>query len=110
MFLLLLEWESVIIYLDLNYMEEIKQALDKAKSYLIFKESKAGKNFISVLEEDVENLTNKVCVMFGDASHIQLISEISKLAEKRKILADFDKAGDDVEILTQELEDLETNQ
>ena len=82
---------------------EIQDALDEAKTWLILKQSKAGKIVINKLKEDIEHQIGKIAGSYGELTHIQLITEISKLEVRRNLLDNIIGSEEKVKILEEEL-------
>lgn len=83
--------------------KEIVDELDKAKSFLILKESEAGKYVIDDLKKAKNDLVGSLIGGYGNKSHIELISIIARLESVSNLLDKIMNSEEAVKILKEEL-------
>lgn len=83
--------------------DQIIEQLNRAKSFLMFRESDAGKLMIVDLEQDIDRAVDKLVARYRDASHIELTVTIANIESLKNLLQELNSAKEKVEILTNEL-------
>jgi hypothetical protein len=83
-------------------MKELVDELDKVKSFLILKESEAGKYIIDDLRKEKENIVETLINSYQELSHIQLINKIANLEAISTMLNNIVESEEKVKILKEE--------
>lgn len=83
--------------------EELINKLDKEKAVLIISESEGGKILIDSLKSDIETIISRLIREYETVSHITLISLISSLSAKKKLLDRLLIASSNVKTLKEEI-------
>lgn len=86
-------------------MEELKEKLDKQKSYLILKDSEAGKNFIKNLEKEITDKIDQIINTYKNITHLELLTLVVQLEALKDLLETIEKAEQRVDDLTKEYEE-----
>ena len=92
---------------DKTEKEELEDALNKAKAYVIFIKSEAGKIFVDKLKEEAEAKINEIITVFKTATHIELMTLVVELETLRAFQERFANAKESVKAITDELKTLE---
>lgn len=83
---------------------KLSEELDKAKAYLILKDSEAGEYILDELKEDAESITRDIIGRYKTDSHIELITKIARLEVILKTIEDISESDKRVKILKDEYE------
>ena len=83
---------------------ELVDELDKAKSFLILKESEAGKYVTETLKSEKEDIIAELLANYKTLSHIEMIAKIANLEAISDLLNRILDSEEKVKILKQEYE------
>jgi hypothetical protein len=83
---------------------ELVDELDKAKSFLILKDSEAGKYVTTTLVDEKEDIIAELLANYKTLSHIEIITKIANLEAISDLLNKILESEEKVKILKQEYE------
>lgn len=83
---------------------ELVDELDKAKSFLILKESEAGKYVVDDLKNEKEDIIAELLGTYKQLSHIEIIAKIANLEAISDLLNNILESEEKVKILKEEYE------
>lgn len=88
-------------------LRDLKAKIEKQKSYLILKESKAGKNFLKSLEDEIKDKTSEIIASFRKVGHVELITLVVELEALMNLLETINNAEQKVDALMEEYNELD---
>lgn len=92
--------------MDQQELENLKTELNKAKSYLILKDSEAGKELITSINKDIDSKIESLLIEYRTCDHTELVIKILEVKALKELINNLLVAEEKVSILQEEFNNL----